>query len=90
MRTDVHAEILNLYPAFEKIINNLYKSEDHFRTLCEDICDCQIMIQKLKNEKNQKVEYLKEYETLYTELITELSDTLNEHKTNYSHKKEKA
>lgn len=90
MRTEVEAEILNLYPVFEKIIKNLYKKEDQFRSLCEDINDCQIMIQKLKNEKNQKIEYLNEYEALYTELLTELRDTLKEHQSNYSHKKEKA
>lgn len=82
MRSNVVTEILNdiikMFPSSENLIIKLYESEDNFRNLCEDICDCKKMIHKYKKDLKRNNEYLKEYLELYDELLIDLRNKFEE------------
>jgi DNA repair ATPase RecN len=75
-------EHLNLikqkFPEDQGRIENLYKTNEDFRALCEDYLSCIQHLKKFKKEFNQKQYTLEEYENMQKELEKELVDFLDE------------
>jgi len=60
------------FPEQTERIEELYKAEEDFRTLCADYFLCVQHLQKFQKEFGEKQSTIKEYEDIYTELEKEL------------------
>ncbi len=61
------------FPAYQSVIENLYKSDSDFKSLCADLFLCSKMIHDFEDEIAEKQHALIEYHEIVKELEQELS-----------------
>jgi hypothetical protein len=65
--------IKNRFPDHQSLIDDLYKNDSDFKSLCADLFLCTKMIQDFELEIAEKQHALMEYREIVKELETELS-----------------
>jgi len=61
------------FPAYKSVIEELYRSDSDFKSLCADLFLCSKMIQEFECEIAEKQHALVEYRDIVKELEEELS-----------------
>lgn len=74
--------VKNKFPAFKSVIDDLYKSDSDFKSLCADLFLCSRMIHDFEDEIAEKQHALKEYMEIVKELEQELSMVIISSKSN--------
>jgi hypothetical protein len=65
--------IKNKFPDYKSVIDDLYKNDTDFKSLCSDLFLCSKMIQDFELEIAEKQHALSEYREIVKELELELS-----------------
>jgi hypothetical protein len=74
---EIHLKMLkDLFPSKDMVIEELYRNDAMFRSLCSDYVLCLQFLDKFRNEFSEKMVSMEEYELLKSELETELSNYL--------------
>lgn len=68
--------VMQMFPNYSDRIEQLYYSDEDFRTLCLDYFSCMQYIQKFKQEVSEKQNSLDEYKSIRQDLEKELHDFL--------------
>lgn len=79
----VHPElwlIMDKFPGQSSRINELYRTDADFKTLCSDYLLCLHSLQEYQDEITEKQNTIKEYEVIRKDLERELQDFLGARK----------
>jgi archaellum component FlaC len=75
--------IKNRFPAYKSVIEDLYRMDSDFKSLCADLFLCSKMIQDFEVEITEKQHALVEYREIVKELENELSMVIKGTHTRY-------
>ena len=65
--------VVGRFPKREEVINDLFRTDQTFRSLCEDYCECLKSLARWTGESGEKaLFYQRDYQELLAELTTEI------------------
>jgi hypothetical protein len=68
--------ITSRFPSYKDFINELFEESESFRLLCEDYCDCRIVLDETIKNSNKSSDLQKEYQVMLSEIEDELIERI--------------
>ena len=68
--------IITRFPNYQNCIKELFDESESFRLLCEDYCDCRIVLDETIKNSNKSSDLQKEYQVMLSEIEDELIERI--------------
>ena len=68
--------IITWFPDHQNCIKELFNESESFKSLCEDYCDCRIVLDETIKNSNKSSDLQKEYQVMLSEIEDELLERI--------------
>lgn len=68
--------IITRFPNHQNCIEELFDESESFRSLCEDYCDCRIVLDETIKNSSKSSDLRKEYQVMLSEIEDELLERI--------------
>ena len=68
--------IITRFPDHQNCIKELFNESESFKSLCEDYCDCRIVLDETIKNSNKSSDLQKEYQVMLSEIEDELLERI--------------
>ena len=75
-KDQVLKRIITRFPNHQNCIKELFDESESFRLLCEDYCDCRIVLDETIKNSNKSSDLQKEYQVMLSEIEDELIERI--------------